>query len=81
VKQARLASSVLVGCLVLVLVALAPSKGRATCGEECDGQYSSAIDDCCLQYGDDPADSDDLKTASRKPKTIIEAAWAIAPAR
>jgi hypothetical protein len=44
---------------VLVLAALAPSKGRATCGEECDRQYSSAIDDCRLQYGDDPADSDD----------------------
>jgi len=45
---------------VLLLAALAPSKGRATCGEECDGQYSSAIDDCRLQYGDDPADADDL---------------------
>ena len=59
-KQARLGSSVLVGCVLLVLAALVPSKGRATCGEECDGQYSSAIDDCRLQYGDDPADADDL---------------------
>ena len=44
-KQARLGSSVLVGCVLLVLAALVPPKGRATCGEECDGQYSSAIDD------------------------------------
>jgi hypothetical protein len=33
---------------------------NATCGEECDGQSSSAIDDCRSQYGDDPADADDL---------------------
>jgi hypothetical protein len=33
---------------------------RAICGEECDGQYSSAIDDCHSRYGDDPADADDL---------------------
>jgi hypothetical protein len=59
-KQARMANSVLVGCLVLVFGTLAPSEGRATCGEECDGQYSSAIDDCRSQYGDDPADADDL---------------------
>ena len=59
-KQGRLRSSVLVACILLMLGALTPSKGRATCGEECDGQYSSAIDDCHSQYGDDPADADDL---------------------
>ena len=53
-------SSVFVCCIALALGALTPGKAHATCGEECDGQYSSAIDDCRSQYGDDPADADDL---------------------
>jgi hypothetical protein len=59
-KQRRLRGSVLAGSILLALGTLAPSEGRATCGEECDGQYSSAIDDCRSQCGDDPADADDL---------------------
>jgi hypothetical protein len=35
-------------------------RGRAACGEDCDNQYSSAIDDCRSQYGDDPADANGL---------------------
>jgi hypothetical protein len=58
--MAAIGSSVLVGCILLGLAALTPSKGRATCGEQCDGEYSSAIDDCRSQFGDDPADADDL---------------------
>jgi hypothetical protein len=45
---------------MIALGALVPRVADATCGEECDGQYSSAIDDCRSQYRDDPADSDDL---------------------
>jgi hypothetical protein len=67
-KQGRLRSSVLIGCTLLMLGALAPSKSRATCGEECDGQYSSAIDDCRSQYGDDPADFDDLTNCIQETK-------------
>lgn len=37
-----------------------PSAADATCSEECDNQYSSAIDDCRSQYGEDPAVADDL---------------------
>jgi dissimilatory sulfite reductase (desulfoviridin) alpha/beta subunit len=46
---------------VLVTLTMAsPSVAVAGCGEECDARYSSDIDDCRLQYGDDPADADDL---------------------
>ena len=46
---------------IMVAVGVLPLRtAYATCGEECDGQYSSAIDDCRSQYGDDPADADDL---------------------
>jgi hypothetical protein len=55
-----LRSSILIGCFVIALGALVPRVADATCGEECDTQYSSAIDDCRSQYGDDPADADDL---------------------
>jgi hypothetical protein len=67
-KQGRLRSSVLIGCTLLMLGTLAPSKSRATCGEECDGQYSSAIDDCRSQYGDDPADFNDLTNCIQEAK-------------
>ena len=53
---------------MIALGALAPREADATCGEECDGQYSSAIDDCRSQYGDDPADSDDLATCISEAK-------------
>jgi hypothetical protein len=52
--------SVLVGYILVVLGSLVPGTAHATCGAECDSQYSSAIDDCRSQYGDDPADADDL---------------------
>jgi hypothetical protein len=67
-KQGRLQGSVLIGCTLLMLGTLAPSKSRATCGEECDGQYSSDIDDCRSQYGDDPADFDDLTNCIQEAK-------------
>lgn len=47
------------GCLLLTC-AISPSAVKATCGEECDEQYSSDVDDCHSNYGDDPADADDL---------------------
>jgi hypothetical protein len=37
----------------------------AGCGEECDVRYSSDIDNCRLQYGDDPSDADDLANCDR----------------
>jgi hypothetical protein len=64
-----LRGSMLVGYFILGLGTLAtPSAAYATCGEECDGQYSSAIDDCRLQYGDDPADADDLAGCIREAR-------------
>jgi hypothetical protein len=52
---------VLVGCILfLTLGTLMPDAGRATCGRKCDASYSSDVDDCRYQYGDDPADADDL---------------------
>jgi hypothetical protein len=53
-------SWVLVGCIVLTLGTLMPDAGRATCGRKCDVSYSSDIDGCRLQFGDDPADADAL---------------------
>jgi hypothetical protein len=58
--MAKTRSSALIGCILLALGTVAPSVALATCGEECDGQYSTAIDDCRSHYGDDPADADDL---------------------
>jgi hypothetical protein len=57
--------SVLVGYILVVLGSLVPGTAHATCGEECDAQYSSEIDDCRLKYGDDPADADDLARCIR----------------
>jgi hypothetical protein len=37
-----------------------PSTANATCGEECDQQYSSDVDDCHSNFGDDPSDAEDL---------------------
>jgi hypothetical protein len=55
-----LAGLALVAVIMVAVGALPLRTAHATCGEECDGQYSSAIDDCRSQYGDDPADADDL---------------------
>jgi hypothetical protein len=60
--------SVLVGCILVALGAVAPGTAHATCGEECDSQYSSAIDHCHSQYGDDPADADDLATCIQEAR-------------
>jgi hypothetical protein len=61
-------SSVLVGLILVALGTLVPGTAHATCGEECDAQYSSDIDDCRLQYGDDPADADDLASCIRQTR-------------
>src|SRR5271155_3785718 len=56
----RLRNSALIACSLVTIAMVSQSTANATCGEECYGQYSSAIDDCRSQYGDDPADADDL---------------------
>ena len=53
-------SSNLAGYILVALTLMSPGAANATCGEECDGQYASEIDDCHSQYGDDPRDADDL---------------------
>jgi hypothetical protein len=53
-------SSNLAGYILVALALMSPRAANATCGEECDGQYASEIDDCHSQYGDDPRDADDL---------------------
>jgi hypothetical protein len=52
--------SVLVAYIPVTLWILSPGTAYATCGEECDAKYSSDIDDCRSQFGDDPADADNL---------------------
>lgn len=47
-------------CCILLSYSILPRPANATCGEECDQQYSSDVDDCHSNYGDDPADADDL---------------------
>jgi len=49
-----------VGCLFLAWAVIPPNAANATCGEECDQQYSSDVDDCHSNFGDDPADAEDL---------------------
>ena len=53
-------ASVHAGYIFVVLALMLPGAANATCGEECDGQYASEIDDCHSQYGDDPRDAEDL---------------------
>jgi hypothetical protein len=53
-------SVTLVGLLALMLGLLPATSASAACGQACDDDYSSAIDDCKLMHGDDPADADDL---------------------
>jgi hypothetical protein len=45
---------------LLLTCAISPGSAIATCGEECDQQYASDIDDCHSNFGDDPADAEDL---------------------
>jgi len=52
--------SVLVAYILATLGVMSPGTSYATCGEECDAKYSSDIDDCRSQFGEDPADADDL---------------------
>jgi hypothetical protein len=48
------------GCIFVALGMISAGPANAACGGECDADYASAIDDCHSQYGDDPADSEDL---------------------
>jgi hypothetical protein len=50
----------LAGLFALAVGLSAAGPAAATCGEECDSEYASAIDSCKLLYGDDPADAADL---------------------
>jgi hypothetical protein len=61
-------SSVLVGYIMVAFGSLVPGTANATCGEECDSQYSSDIDDCRSQYGDNPADADDLASCNQEAR-------------
>jgi hypothetical protein len=61
-------SSVLVGYILVALGSLVPGTANATCGEECDSQYSFDIEDCRSQYGDDPADADDLASCNQEAR-------------
>jgi hypothetical protein len=54
-----------VGCLFLAWAVIPPNAANATCGEECDQQYSSDVDDCHSNFGDDPADAGDLARCIR----------------
>jgi hypothetical protein len=60
--------SLAVGCLFLAWAVIPPNAANATCGEECDQQYSSDVDDCHSNFGDDPADADDLATCIREAR-------------
>ena len=46
--------------LAVALSVAAPASLYAACGEECDSEYASEIDNCKIQFGDDPADAADL---------------------
>ena len=58
--QRVMRNSTLAGYVVIALTLVPPSGANATCGEECDQQYASEINDCHSQYGEDPADADEL---------------------
>jgi hypothetical protein len=58
----------LIGSLVLALAAVPAGPALATCGEDCDSEYGSAIDDCKSKYGDDPTDADDLATCIQEAR-------------
>ena len=61
-------SAFLAGLFVLAFGLVSARSAGATCGEECDGDYASAIDDCKSQYGDDPADADELATCIQEAR-------------
>lgn len=47
-------------CIVAALWILPPVVTRTACDKECGARYSSDIDDCQTQFGDNPADTNDL---------------------
>jgi hypothetical protein len=61
-------SAVRASSFVLAFGLLSAGPAGATCGEECDSDYASAIDDCKSQFGDDPADADDLANCIREAR-------------
>jgi hypothetical protein len=59
-KSKHLTRSSLLAGMLVALCRVSPDMAHARCGEECDGQYASDIDDCRLKYREDPANADDL---------------------
>jgi hypothetical protein len=47
-------------CIVAALWILPPVVTPTACDKECGAQYSSDIDDCHIQFGDNPAYTNDL---------------------
>ena len=58
----------LLGCILLTISMVAPDTARVTCDRQCDASYSSDVDDCRLQHGDDPADADELTNCIQEAK-------------
>jgi hypothetical protein len=54
--------------LAAVLVFGLAHQTKAACGDDCDTTYSSDVDSCHIQYGDDPQDADELLTCTRDAK-------------
>ena len=48
------------GILIVALLAGGSNRAGSACGADCDDQYQSDVDDCHTQFGDDPADAEDL---------------------
>jgi hypothetical protein len=67
-RSAMRRAAISAGSFVLAFGLLSAGPAGATCGEECDGEYASAIDDCKSQYGDDPADADELATCIQEAR-------------
>jgi hypothetical protein len=61
-------SAALAGSYVLAFWLLSAGPAGARCGQECDGDYASAIDDCESLHGDDPADADELATCIQEAR-------------
>jgi hypothetical protein len=51
-----------------ILVFGLSERSSAACGGDCDSTYSSDVDSCHTQYGDDPEDADDLATCIQSAK-------------
>jgi len=61
-------AAVLAGVFAFAFWLVSAGPAAATCGEECDSEYASAIDSCKLLYGDDPADAADLANCIREAR-------------